>query len=85
MLRTGRRVSSRDGIYVSDWRSHPSGWSCGPTNRLQGSDEVWPSYTIRHPIVVVNEPLRISGGQYHWVSEFAPASCQKFLSYVAGK
>lgn len=25
-----------------------------------------------------------SGGQYHWVSEFAPASCQKFLSYSAG-
>ncbi|PLB48531.1 amino acid transporter [Aspergillus steynii IBT 23096] len=25
-----------------------------------------------------------SGGQYHWVSEFAPASCQKFLSYITG-
>jgi choline transport protein len=25
-----------------------------------------------------------SGGQYHWVSEFAPASCQRFLSYSAG-
>ena len=25
-----------------------------------------------------------SGGQYHWVSEFAPASSQKFLSYTAG-
>lgn len=25
-----------------------------------------------------------SGGQYHWESEFAPASCQKFLSYSAG-
>lgn len=25
-----------------------------------------------------------SGGQYHWVSEFAPPSCQKFLSYVVG-
>lgn len=25
-----------------------------------------------------------AGGQYHWVSEFAPASCQKFLSYSAG-
>ncbi|KAK5202403.1 hypothetical protein LTR41_011846 [Exophiala xenobiotica] len=25
-----------------------------------------------------------SGGQYHWVSEFAPASWQKFLSYSAG-
>ncbi|PYI13087.1 amino acid transporter [Aspergillus japonicus CBS 114.51] len=25
-----------------------------------------------------------SGGQYHWVSEFAPARYQKFLSYVTG-
>lgn len=25
-----------------------------------------------------------SGGQYHWVSEFAPASMQKSLSYAAG-
>lgn len=25
-----------------------------------------------------------TGGQYHWVSEFAPKSCQKFLSYVSG-
>ena len=27
----------------------------------------------------------ISGGQYHWVSEFAPPKCQKFLSYFTGK
>ena len=26
----------------------------------------------------------ISGGQYHWVSEFAPPRFQKFLSYVVG-
>ncbi|KAK3723780.1 hypothetical protein LTR37_001661 [Vermiconidia calcicola] len=25
-----------------------------------------------------------SGGQYHWVSEFAPPSTQKYLSYVTG-
>ncbi|KAH7072392.1 amino acid/polyamine transporter I [Paraphoma chrysanthemicola] len=25
-----------------------------------------------------------AGGQYHWVSEFAPPSCQKFLSYMVG-
>ncbi|KAE8154092.1 amino acid transporter [Aspergillus avenaceus] len=25
-----------------------------------------------------------SGGQYHWVSEFAPPSCQKVLSYITG-
>jgi amino acid permease (GABA permease) len=25
-----------------------------------------------------------SGGQYHWVSELAPNSCQRFLSYMVG-
>ncbi|KAI4112532.1 MAG: hypothetical protein LQ345_006331 [Seirophora villosa] len=25
-----------------------------------------------------------AGGQYHWVSEFAPAFCQKYLSYLSG-
>jgi choline transport protein len=25
-----------------------------------------------------------SGGQYHWVSEFAPPSFQKSLSYIVG-
>lgn len=26
----------------------------------------------------------IAGAQYHWVSEFAPESCQKVLSYLIG-
>jgi amino acid permease len=26
-----------------------------------------------------------SGGQYHWVSEFAPPKYQKILSYLTGK
>ena len=26
-----------------------------------------------------------SGGQYHWVSEFAPREHQRFLSYVVGQ
>ncbi|KAK5709338.1 hypothetical protein LTR17_019851 [Elasticomyces elasticus] len=25
-----------------------------------------------------------SGGQYHWVSEFAPKNLQKYLSYISG-
>jgi hypothetical protein len=25
-----------------------------------------------------------SGGQYHWVSEFAPRKFQKILSYIVG-
>jgi amino acid transporter len=28
--------------------------------------------------------LTLSPGQYHWVSEFAPAKYQSFLSYVVG-
>lgn len=24
-----------------------------------------------------------AGGQYHWISEFAPASCQKFLDFTS--
>ena len=26
-----------------------------------------------------------AGGQYHWASEFAPASMQKLVSYISGK
>lgn len=26
----------------------------------------------------------IAGAQYHWVSEFAPESCQQILSYITG-
>lgn len=26
----------------------------------------------------------IAGAQYHWVSEFAPESCQRILSYITG-
>jgi choline transport protein len=33
--------------------------------------------------LIVANPV-FSGGQYHWVSEFAPPSCQKFLSYITG-
>ncbi len=25
-----------------------------------------------------------SAGQYHWVSEFSPRFCQKYLSYICG-
>ena len=26
----------------------------------------------------------VAGGQYNWVSIFAPSACQKFLSYITG-
>lgn len=32
----------------------------------------------------MNNRAPTTGGQYHWVSEFSPKSCQKFLSYVTG-
>lgn len=37
-------------------------------------------------ILIANNSSRAptSGGQYHWVSEFAPPSYQKFLSYITG-
>lgn len=39
------------------------------------------------PIAPVNQRrcrAPTSGGQYHWVSEFAPREYQKFLSYITG-
>lgn len=38
----------------------------------------WPSFGL----TIIRAPT--AGGQYHWVSEFAPPSCQKFLSYIVG-
>jgi amino acid transporter len=32
----------------------------------------------------LNDRAPTAGAQYHWVSEFAPTSCQKFLSYLVG-
>lgn len=33
---------------------------------------------------IKNQRAPTSGGQYHWVSEFAPRGCQKYLSYLTG-
>lgn len=38
------------------------------------------SYTT----VLIKDRAPTSGGQYHWVSEFAPPEYQQFLSYVVG-
>jgi choline transport protein len=35
-------------------------------------------------LVLTHTRAPTAGGQYHWVSEFAPPSCQKFLSYMVG-
>jgi hypothetical protein len=39
----------------------------------------WP---LKADPVVIRSPT--SGGQYHWVSEFAPPKAQKMLSYAVG-
>lgn len=33
-------------------------------------------------VLVFRSPT--AGGQYHWVSEFSPPWCQKYLSYITG-
>ena len=41
-----------------------------------------PSFHLRRSNKKLRAPT--TGGQYHWVSEFAPRSSQKFLSYLVG-
>ncbi|KAL3703931.1 hypothetical protein TMatcc_009621 [Talaromyces marneffei ATCC 18224] len=43
---------------------------------------IYPTMAVSNDKATSRAPT--SGGQYHWVSEFAPKSCQKFLSYVTG-
>ena len=38
----------------------------------------------REPLLMLSR-APTSGGQYHWVSEFAPVGTQKFVSYLVGK
>ncbi|KAL5388826.1 hypothetical protein PMIN03_005600 [Paraphaeosphaeria minitans] len=39
---------------------------------------------ITFAVLTSNHKAPTSGGQYHWVSEFAPPRIQKFLSYIVG-
>ncbi|KAK5124293.1 hypothetical protein LTR85_001996 [Meristemomyces frigidus] len=46
---------------------------------------VWMGYfTVFAQISEMASMSPTSGGQYHWVSEFSPPGCQKFLSYMVG-
>jgi hypothetical protein len=54
--------------------------SCGA--KLNGTHMVSSLWRLAHSTWLTQESC--SGGQYHWVSEFAPPSCQKFLSYITG-
>ncbi|KAE8312246.1 amino acid permease-domain-containing protein [Aspergillus transmontanensis] len=43
----------------------------------------WEAVLFSGPLTIKSR-APTSGGQYHWVSEFAPQSCQKPLSYITG-
>ncbi|KAK6366330.1 uncharacterized protein PV06_00806 [Exophiala oligosperma] len=46
---------------------------------------VWCGYfTVFASIAELASMMPTAGGQYHWVSELSPKSCQKFLSYIVG-
>ncbi|KAK5123914.1 hypothetical protein LTR85_002111 [Meristemomyces frigidus] len=57
------------------------------SNRLNGRDGInveTPEITIKSLNILTMCRAPTSAGQYHWVSEFAPPSSQKFLSYISG-
>jgi len=46
---------------------------------------VWIGYTLVFATIAEMASMApTSGGQYHWVSEFAPRRAQKFISYLCG-
>ena len=40
---------------------------------------------MRNVVLMAGDRAPTAGGQYHWVSEFAPTSLQKPLSYLVGE
>lgn len=42
------------------------------------------TFSLAASLAEMSSMAPTSGGQYHWVSEFAPRSQQKFLSYIVG-
>src|SRR5271155_229112 len=69
------------------------GLSLALSSATAPSSPVWPRWRAWRPRQVCVPPpprqgqsltWRAKGGQYHWVSEFAPAKYQRFLSYAAG-
>lgn len=56
---------------------------------VHGGDGVHVSFPFFPPSAILHVPnlqcrAPTTGGQYHWVSEFAPPSSQRFLSYLVG-
>lgn len=57
----------------------------GPAGLLYGFIFVWiGNLSIFSTLCEILSIAPTSGGQYHWVSMLAPASCSKFLSYITG-
>ncbi|KAB5555054.1 amino acid permease [Coniochaeta sp. 2T2.1] len=57
----------------------------GPSGLVWGYFIVWMGYLL--VFATISEMASIaptSGGQYHWVSEFAPQGWQRFVSYIVG-
>ncbi|KAG8161235.1 hypothetical protein KVR01_009499 [Diaporthe batatas] len=57
----------------------------GPAGLVWGYLITWVGYSLVFASMAEFASISpTSGGQYHWVSEFAPAKAQKFLSYTTG-
>src|SRR4051794_9536905 len=58
----------------------------GTAGLIWGYLIVWIGYMLVFATIAEMASMApTSGGQYHWVSEFAPRSSQKFVSYLVGK
>ncbi|CZT00284.1 hypothetical protein WAI453_012659 [Rhynchosporium graminicola] len=57
----------------------------GTAGLVWGYLVVWMGYMLVFATIAEMASMSpTSGGQYHWVSEFAPGNCQKFISYLVG-
>ncbi|KAH9907150.1 amino acid/polyamine transporter I [Xylariomycetidae sp. FL2044] len=77
-------------IYMATWEFVLVSLSVGFTNGgYAGLFWCWITTTVAYTAIVASLAEMASmaptaGGQYHWVSEFAPPGYQKLLSYVSG-
>ncbi|KAJ9142926.1 Amino acid permease [Pleurostoma richardsiae] len=57
----------------------------GPAGLVWGYLFTWIGYLLVFASIAEMASIApTSGGQYHWISEFAPASTQRFVSYTVG-
>ncbi|KAK3324505.1 amino acid permease [Cercophora scortea] len=57
----------------------------GTAGMIWGYLIVWMGYMLVFASIAEMASMApTSGGQYHWVSEFAPAGAQRFISYITG-